>query len=84
MTPSKQLKLLGISLIVGSTPFFYFYFLMLIPRLLNGEYMPLGEFVFILYLFFIDFWMFHLPGFVLIALGIFCLWKSKHMKIKEI
>lgn len=79
MTPSKQLKLLGISLIVCSTPLFYFYFLDLIPSLFSGPPMVLGEFLSIMYYFFIGSWLFHWPAFALIGVGIFYLRKSKQM-----
>lgn len=75
----KQRKLIGITLIIGSIPFFSFFLMMVIPVILRPEGLVDGEMMYILQIFFFDTAsiVFHYPGFILIILGVYCLLKSK-------
>jgi len=76
MTPNKYKKLVGYTLIVGGLSFFYLFFDRSIsaalanPNILESLFSALHVF------FFTGWWLFHIPGFVLIILGIWVL-KSK-------
>lgn len=75
-------KLIGISLIIGSIPFFSFFLMMFIPVILRPEGLADGEMMYILQIFFFDTAsiVFHYPAFVLIILGIYFLRKKSEVQ----
>ena len=77
MISNRYKKLISYVIIFSSLPFFYFYFSMVYRATITDHILSLELSLWTTKLFFIDFWMFHIPGFILIALGIICLWKSK-------
>ncbi len=75
MTPNKYKKLVGYTLIIGGLSFFYLFFDRSILVAFSSPNI-LESLFFALHLFFNGWWLFHIPGFVLIILGIWVL-KSK-------
>ena len=79
----KSEKVYGIGLIISGAMLFYNFFDIMILFLSKGsgfiDILP-GMITHVLP----EFWYFHYPGFVLIGVGIFYLWKSKRVKIKEV
>ncbi len=73
MTPNKYKKLVGYTLIVGGISFFYPFFNISAwaplgnPNILEIVFSALHAFIFY------GLWLFHIPGFVLIILGIWVL-----------
>ena len=76
MTPNKYKKLVGYTLIVGGISFFYPFFDMSISAALGNPNILESLFSALHVFFFTNWWLIHIPGFVLIILGILVL-KSK-------
>lgn len=76
MISNRFRKLIGYVIMFSSTPFFYFYFSMAYRATIADPTLSLELSLYSTRLFFIDFWMFHIPGFTLIILGIFFIIKK--------
>jgi len=74
---NKHQKLMGCIIIGSGLPFFSFYLLMMVRTIIDSgvPFDSFGEFIFTLQIFFFS--PFHYPGFILIIIGSFFLWKSR-------
>lgn len=82
MISNKSKKVIGIGLIVSGI-IFYYVLLATVIGISTLTDMTLMNFFKSIIHFLFDALHFHILAFVLIVLGIICLWKSKHLKIKE-
>ncbi len=79
----KSEKMYGIGLIISGGMLFYNFFDIMILFLSKDDVTVIDILPGMMTHVLPEFWYFHYPGFVLIGVGIFYLWKSKNLKIKE-
>lgn len=78
---NKSKKVFGIGLIISGGMLFYNFFDIMILLLSKDDATFIDIFPGMITHVLPEMWHFHIPGFILIGIGIFCLWKSKHMKL---
>lgn len=80
MISNNYQKVIGIGLIISGGMLFYNFFNIMILFLSKGDETFLDILPGMMTHVLPELWHYHIPGFVLIALGIVCLWKSKKIK----